>query len=117
MDLTLSHEGLPRAMVPQTCSEPKCGMRGRRTCAPLAQVHVQQNGIRELPVEHLLPLQRVHTLDFSMNDVSALPPQLALLPRLQNLTIIGNPIRAIPQSVSSTHGSNPLPLSLSVRTI
>ena len=34
-----------------------------------------------------------------MNDVSSLPPELALLPVLQNLNIIGNPIRSIPQSV------------------
>ena len=34
-----------------------------------------------------------------MNDVSLLPPDLARLPRLQNLTIVGNPIRSIPQSV------------------
>ena len=34
-----------------------------------------------------------------MNDVSSLPPALATLPVLQNLTIVGNPIRSIPQSV------------------
>jgi Leucine-rich repeat (LRR) protein len=39
------------------------------------------------------------TLDISMNDVSKLPPDLARLPLLQNLTIVGNPIRSIPQSV------------------
>ena len=41
----------------------------------------------------------LQTLDVSMNDVAQLPPQLALLPVLQNLTIVGNPIRSIPQSV------------------
>ena len=65
----------------------------------LREVHVQQNGLRELPLEQLAPLQLLQTLDVSMNDVSQLPPQLALLPRLQNLTIVGNPIRSIPQSV------------------
>jgi Leucine-rich repeat (LRR) protein len=65
----------------------------------LREVHVQQNGIRELPVAQLAGLRLLQTLDLSMNDVSGLPPQLALLPMLQNLTIIGNPIRSIPQSV------------------
>ena len=62
-------------------------------------MHVQQNGIRELPVHDLAGLMQLQTLDVSMNDVGTLPPQLALLPLLQNLTIIGNPIRPIPQSV------------------
>lgn len=65
----------------------------------LREVHVQQNGIRELPVPDLAGLMQLQTLDVSMNDVGTLPPQLALLPLLQNLTIIGNPIRSIPQSV------------------
>ena len=65
----------------------------------LREVHVQQNGIRELPLDQLTGLRQLQTLDVSMNDVAALPPQLALLPVLQNLTIIGNPIRSIPQSV------------------
>ena len=65
----------------------------------LREVHVQQNGLRELPVPQLVPLQQLQTLDISMNDVSQLPPELAMLPVLQNLTIIGNPIRSIPQSV------------------
>ena len=65
----------------------------------LREVHVQQNGIRELPVAQLTPLRLLQTLDVSMNDVSALPPELSLLPVLQNLTIIGNPIRSVPQSV------------------
>ena len=65
----------------------------------LREVHVQQNGVRELPVEQLTPLLQLQTLDVSMNDVSQLPPQLALLPLLQNLTIIGNPIRSVPQNV------------------
>ena len=65
----------------------------------LRKVHVQNNGIRELPVEHLMPLQKLQTLDVSCNDVSQLPPQLALLPVLQNLTIVGNAIRSIPQNV------------------
>lgn len=65
----------------------------------LREVHVQQNGIRELPVPQLVPLQLLQTLDISMNDVSQLPPELAMLPVLQNLTIVGNPIRSIPQSV------------------
>lgn len=65
----------------------------------LREVHVQQNGLRELPVHELTPLAMLQTLDISMNDVSQLPPQLSLLPVLQNLTIIGNPIRSIPQSV------------------
>lgn len=60
---------------------------------------MQQNGIRELPVAQLTPLRLLQTLDVSMNDVSALPPELSLLPVLQNLTIIGNPIRSVPQSV------------------
>ena len=65
----------------------------------LREVHVQQNGIRELPVPELTPLTQLQTLDISMNDVSTLPPDLARLPLLQNLTIVGNPIRSIPQSV------------------
>ena len=65
------------------------------------EVHVQQNGIRELPVPSLMPLRLLQTLDISMNDVSMLPPHLALLPHLQNLTIVGNPIRTIPQSVQA----------------
>ena len=65
----------------------------------LREVHVQQNGIRELPVTQIAPLMQLQTLDISMNDVSSLPPDLARLPLLQNLTIIGNPIRSIPQSV------------------
>ena len=65
----------------------------------LREVHVQQNGIRELPVPQLAPLMQLQTLDISMNDVSQLPPDLARLPLLQNLTIVGNPIRSIPQSV------------------
>jgi Leucine-rich repeat (LRR) protein len=65
----------------------------------LREVHVQQNGIRELPVEHLMPLQKLQTLDISCNDVTMLPAELALLPVLQNLTIVGNAIRSIPQNV------------------
>ena len=65
----------------------------------LREVHVQQNGIRELPVPQLTPLMQLQTLDISMNDVSQLPPDLARLPLLQNLAIVGNPIRSIPQSV------------------
>ena len=65
----------------------------------LREVHVQQNGIRELPVPEIAQLQQLQTLDISMNDVSSLPPDLARLPLLQNLTIVGNPIRSIPQSV------------------
>jgi len=65
----------------------------------LRELHVQQNGIRELPADQLRPLRQLQTLDVSMNDVSSLPPELALLPVLQNLNIIGNPIRSIPQSV------------------
>ena len=65
----------------------------------LREVHVQQNGIRELPAAEFAPLSMLQTLDVSMNDVSQLPPQLALLPVLQNLTIVGNPIRSIPQNV------------------
>ena len=65
----------------------------------LRELHVQQNGIRELPADELRPLRLLQTLDVSMNDVSALPPELALLPVLQNLNIVGNPIRSIPQSV------------------
>jgi Leucine-rich repeat (LRR) protein len=65
----------------------------------LREVHMQQNGIRELPVSEITPLMQLQTLDISMNDVSLLPPDLARLPRLQNLTIVGNPIRSIPQSV------------------
>jgi Leucine-rich repeat (LRR) protein len=65
----------------------------------LREVHLQQNGLRELPFEQLRPLRLLQTFDVSMNDVSALPPQLALLPKLQNLTIVGNPIRSIPQNV------------------
>ena len=65
----------------------------------LREVHVQQAGIRELPVNEVRNLRQLQTLDVSMNDVPSLPPELALLPVLQNLTIIGNPIRSIPQSV------------------
>ena len=65
----------------------------------LREVHVPRNGLRELPVAQITPLLQLQTLDISMNDVSQLPPQLSMLPRLQNLTIIGNPIRSIPQSV------------------
>ena len=65
----------------------------------LREVHVQQNGIRVLPVPQLLPLQQLQTFDLSCNDVSTLPPQLALLPQLQNLNIVGNAIRSIPQNV------------------
>ena len=60
---------------------------------------MQQNGIRELPVPELTPLTQLQTLDISMNDVSTLPPDLARLPLLQNLTIVGNPIRSIPRGV------------------
>ena len=60
---------------------------------------MQQAGIRELPVNEVRNLRQLQTLDVSMNDVPSLPPELALLPVLQNLTIIGNPIRSIPQSV------------------
>ena len=42
----------------------------------LREVHVQQNGLRELPVAELLPLCQCQTLDVSMNDVSQLPPEL-----------------------------------------
>ena len=65
----------------------------------LREVHVQQNGISSLPVDELTPLTQLQTLDISMNDVSSLPPDLARLPLLQNLTIAGNPIRSIPHSV------------------
>jgi len=65
----------------------------------LREVHVQQNGIRELPVAQITPLLQLQTLDISMNDVSLLPPALARLPSLQHLSIAGNPIRSIPRSV------------------
>ena len=65
----------------------------------LREVHVQQNALRELPVAQITPLLQLQTLDISMNDVSQLPPDLARLPHLQNLTIVGNPIRSIPRSV------------------
>lgn len=65
----------------------------------LREVHVQQNGLRDLPMAEIAPLHQLQTLDISMNDVSLLPPDLARLPLLQNLTIVGNPIRSIPQSV------------------
>ena len=46
-----------------------------------------------------MPLQKLQTLDISCNDVTMLPAELALLPVLQNLTIVGNAIRSIPQNV------------------
>ena len=68
----------------------------------LREVHVQQNGLRELPVAQITPLLQLQTFDISMNDVSQLPPDLARLPLLQNLTIAGNPIRSIPRSVQES---------------
>jgi hypothetical protein len=68
----------------------------------LREVHVQQNGLRELPVAQIMPLLKLQTLDISMNDVSNLPPDLARLPLLQNLTIAGNPIRSIPRGVQES---------------
>ena len=47
----------------------------------------------------ITPLLQLQTFDISMNDVSTLPPDLARLPLLQNLSIVGNPIRSIPRSV------------------
>ena len=45
------------------------------------------------------PNATLHAVRCCADQVSSLPPQLALLPKLQNLTIVGNPIRSIPQSV------------------
>jgi Leucine-rich repeat (LRR) protein len=68
----------------------------------LREVHLQQNGLRELPVAQITPLLQLQTLDISMNDVSNLPPDLARLPLLQHLTIAGNPIRSIPRGVQES---------------
>ena len=60
-------------------------------------------------MHELAPLAMLQTLDISMNDVSQLPPQLSLLPVLQNLTIIGNPIRSIQsvQQLARESGARP----------
>ena len=44
-------------------------------------------------------LAALQTLDIKANDVPTLPPQLSQLGRLTALSISGNPIRSVSQSV------------------
>lgn len=92
------------------------------SCTVLKELHIGENQIEELKVEHLehlnslcvldlrdnklksLPneitlLQRLERLDLSNNDISSLPPMLGNLSEMKFLALEGNPLRTIRRDV------------------
>lgn len=67
--------------------------------ASLSRLCLDNNAIPELPLPPLEALPELEELTVRNNSLTALPPQLALLPRLRTLSVDGNMLRTIRRSV------------------